>query len=57
MVEDLRLHQQAEIARVDEILAKLESSPMSPSGAKEVDAEGVTLLKKLRREMQDQVEA
>ena len=56
MVENLRLHQQAEIARVDEILAKLEGSPLSQHGMKEVDEEGVAMLKKLRQEMQNQVE-
>jgi nitrogen fixation/metabolism regulation signal transduction histidine kinase len=56
MVEDLRLHQQTEIARVDEVLARLETTPMSQHGTKEVDAEGILLLKKLRGEMQDQVE-
>jgi|GEM_PF-162294 len=56
MVEDLRLHQQTEIARVDEVLARLETTPMSQHGTKEVDAEGILMLKKLRGEMQDQVE-
>ena len=56
MVEDLRLHQQTEIARVDEVLARLETTPMSQHGTKEVDAEGILLLKKLRGEMQNQVE-
>jgi len=57
MVEDLRRHQQQEIARVDEILAKLDEAPISQRGNKEVDATGLAMLKKLRGEMQDQLEA
>jgi nitrogen fixation/metabolism regulation signal transduction histidine kinase len=49
MVENLRLEKQAEIARLDEILARLEPN--------QVDEEGIAQLKKLRREMQNQVEA
>ncbi|MCC6557820.1 MAG: HAMP domain-containing protein [Polyangiaceae bacterium] len=51
MVDDLRARQEAEIARVDEILAKIEASPGEPSPA------SVELLKKLRSELRDQIEA
>jgi len=57
MVEDLRRRQMAEIAKVDQILEKLSAAPMSQRGMKEFDDEGVELLKQLRREMQDQLDA
>ncbi len=57
MVEDLRRQQKGEIAKVDEILARLEDAPVSQRGMKEVDEDGVALLKKLRREMVDHLEA
>jgi nitrogen fixation/metabolism regulation signal transduction histidine kinase len=56
MVNDLRRHQQSEIAKVDAILARLDDAPVSQRGNKEVDADGIELLKRLRREMQDQLE-
>jgi nitrogen fixation/metabolism regulation signal transduction histidine kinase len=56
MVNDLRRHQQSEIAKVDDILARLDDAPVSQRGNKEVDADGIELLKRLRREMQDQLE-
>lgn len=56
MVESLREHQKAEIARVDQILEKLDSAPMSQRGNKEFDADGVELLKQLRADMQSQIE-
>lgn len=57
MVEDLREKQKAEIAKIDEILERLEEAPRSSRGNREVDDDGVALLKKLRAQMQDQIEA
>ena len=57
MVDALREHQKGEIAKVDAILAKLDEAPVSQRGNKEVDADGVAMLKKLRRDMQGQIEA
>lgn len=57
MVADLRRRQEQEIARVDDIILRLEDAPRSTGGMKELDDDGVELLKKLRREMQDQLEA
>ncbi len=57
MVDELRRRQQAEIAKVDRILEKLSEAPVSTRGMKEFDDDGVELLKQLRREMQDQLEA
>lgn len=57
MVEDLRARQMAEIAKVDQILDKLSAAPLSQRGMKEFDEDGVELLKQLRREMQDQLDA
>ena len=57
MVEELRRRQSAEIARVDEILIRLSDAPVSTRGGKELDDDGVEMLKQLRREMQDQLEA
>ena len=56
MVDALREHQKGEISKVDAILAKLDEAPMSQRGNKEVDADGIAMLKKLRRDMQAQVE-
>lgn len=57
MVAELRKHQEAEIARVDKILEKLDEAPRSTRGLKEFDEDGVEMLRQLRREMQDQLEA
>lgn len=57
MVEDLRRQQKTEIAKVDEILGRLADAPVSQRGHKEVDADGVALLKKLREEMVAHLEA
>jgi nitrogen fixation/metabolism regulation signal transduction histidine kinase len=57
MVEELRKRQEGEIAKVDRILGKLSDAPLSARGMKEFDDDGVELLKQLRREMQDQLEA
>lgn len=57
MVEDLRSHQKGEIAKVDKIIDQLEASPTSTRGTKEVDESGLEMLRALRREMQDQLEA
>ncbi|MEZ4301389.1 MAG: methyl-accepting chemotaxis protein [Polyangiaceae bacterium] len=57
MVGDLRAKQEKEIARVDDIIARLEEAPRSARGMKELDDDGVELLKKLRSEMQDQLDA
>ena len=57
MVEALRDHQKGEIAKVDAIISKLDDAPLSQRGNKEVDADGMAMLKKLRRDMQAQIEA
>jgi nitrogen fixation/metabolism regulation signal transduction histidine kinase len=57
MVEDLRGRQRAEIAKVDSILARLSDAPVSQRGLKEFDENGVEMLRQLRREMQDQLDA
>jgi nitrogen fixation/metabolism regulation signal transduction histidine kinase len=56
MVNDLRSRQMAEVSKVDKILEHLVDSPMSNRGTREVDENGVELLKQLRREMQDQLD-
>lgn len=56
MVNDLRGRQMAEISKVDKILERLVDAPMSQQGMREVDEDGVELLKQLRREMQDQLD-
>jgi nitrogen fixation/metabolism regulation signal transduction histidine kinase len=56
MVNDLRGRQMAEISKVDKILDRLVAAPMSQKGMREVDEDGVELLKQLRREMQDQID-
>jgi nitrogen fixation/metabolism regulation signal transduction histidine kinase len=53
MVGDLRTRQEAEIAKLDGIIEKLEAG----GGERRVPEEGVTLLKELRSEMRDQIEA
>jgi methyl-accepting chemotaxis protein len=53
MVNDLRAHQEGEIAKVDAVVAKLEAE----GGSKDGEASGLGMLKKLRQEMQDQLEA
>lgn len=57
MVTELRRRQEAEIEKVDRILEKLSEAPVSTRGLKEFDDDGIELLKQLRREMQDQLEA
>jgi nitrogen fixation/metabolism regulation signal transduction histidine kinase len=57
MVGELRKRQEAEIARVDKILVKLSEAPVSSRGLKEFDDDGVEMLRQLRREMADQLEA
>jgi nitrogen fixation/metabolism regulation signal transduction histidine kinase len=57
MVNDLRARQTAEISRVDKILERLVDAPVSQRGMREFDEDGVELLKQLRREMQDQLDA
>ena len=57
MVNDLRARQTAEITKVDKILERLVDAPVSHRGMREFDDDGVELLKQLRREMQDQLEA
>jgi nitrogen fixation/metabolism regulation signal transduction histidine kinase len=57
MVENLRIRQEAEMAKVDAILDKLEAAPASGFGGKNFDDDGIELLKKLRAEMQDQLDA
>jgi nitrogen fixation/metabolism regulation signal transduction histidine kinase len=56
MVDDLRSRQEAKIARVDSILEKLDpAARKQPASADEAD--GITLLKRLRSEMQEQIDA
>jgi hypothetical protein len=57
MVEDLRKRQEGEIAKVDRILSKLDTAPVSQRGNKEFDADGVMLLRELRAEMQEHLDA
>ena len=57
MVAELRRRQEAEIARVDRILEKLSDAPALDRGLKEFDEDGVEMLRQLRREMQEQLEA
>jgi methyl-accepting chemotaxis protein len=57
MVGDLRARQEKEISRVDDIVSRLEGSPLSSRGTKEIDEDGIELLKKLRKEMQEQLDA
>jgi len=57
MVTELRKRQEAEIARVDKILERLSAAPVSVRGHKELDEDGIEMLRQLRREMQDQIEA
>jgi ABC-type multidrug transport system fused ATPase/permease subunit len=57
MVNDLRARQTAEISKVDKILERLVDAPVSQRGMREFDDDGVELLKQLRREMQDQLDA
>jgi len=56
MVTDLRRRQEQEIARVDDIILRLEGAPLSTRGMKEIDENGIELLKKLRREMKEQLD-
>lgn len=56
MVTDLRRRQEREIARVDDIILRLEGAPLSTHGRKEIDEDGIELLKKLRSEMKEQLD-
>jgi hypothetical protein len=53
MVEDLRQKQKDEIAQVDSILEELDKQAKSAKG----DSKGVSMLRELREEMQDHLEA
>lgn len=57
MVADLRSRQEQEIAKVDDIIQRLEGAPLSSRGMKEIDEDGVELLKALRKEMKAQLDA
>lgn len=57
MVGDLRSRQEHEISKVDDIIQRLEGSTLSTRGMKELDEDGIELLKKLRKEMKEQLEA
>jgi nitrogen fixation/metabolism regulation signal transduction histidine kinase len=57
MVGDLRKRQEQEISKVDEIIARLEGATLSNRGLKELDEDGIALLKKLRKEMKEQLDA
>lgn len=54
MVDDLRSRQEAKIARVDSIIEKLDPAARPQPGSTEPD--GITLLKRLRSEMQEQID-
>jgi len=56
MVADLRSRQEREISRVDDIILRLEGATLSLRGMKELDEDGIELLKKLRKEMKEQLE-
>ncbi|WP_438010238.1 HAMP domain-containing protein [Sorangium sp. So ce321] len=56
MVEDLRARQQSKIAKMDAVLEKLESDARAQSGSREIDPEGLAQLKRLRSEMQEQLD-
>lgn len=57
MVEDLRERQQAKIAKMDAILEELEADARAPKGSRDVDPDGVAQLRRLRTEMQEQLDA
>lgn len=57
MVEDLRTRQQAKIAKMDVILAKLEADARAQPGSTEIDPDGLAQLQRLRTEMQEQLDA
>ncbi|WP_437338172.1 HAMP domain-containing protein [Sorangium sp. So ce394] len=57
MVEDLRARQQAKISKMDAILAKLEADARAQKGSAEIDPDGIAQLKRLRTEMQEQLDA
>ncbi|XXT23475.1 HAMP domain-containing protein [Sorangium sp. So ce429] len=57
MVEDLRARQQSKIAKMDAVLEKLESDAHAQNGSREIDPEGLAQLKRLRSEMQEQLDA
>ncbi|WP_437299937.1 HAMP domain-containing protein [Sorangium sp. So ce426] len=57
MVEDLRARQQGKIAKMDAILEKLEAGARAQKGTMEIDPEGLSQLKRLRSEMQEQLDA
>ncbi|WP_434047326.1 MULTISPECIES: HAMP domain-containing protein [Sorangium] len=57
MVEDLRARQQSKIAKMDAILEKLEADARAPQASREIDPEGLAQLKRLRAEMQEQIDA
>jgi len=57
MVEDLRARQQAKIATMDGILVKLDADARAQKGSAEIDPDGIAQLKRLRTEMQEQLDA
>jgi nitrogen fixation/metabolism regulation signal transduction histidine kinase len=56
MVNDLRSRQEKEIAKLDDVILKLEGATVSHRGLKEIDEDGVELLKQLREEMKEQLD-
>ncbi|WP_437626341.1 HAMP domain-containing protein [Sorangium sp. So ce1151] len=56
MVEDLRERQQSKITKMDAVLEKLESDARAQNGSREIDPEGLAQLKRLRSEMQEQLD-
>ncbi|MGK3994682.1 HAMP domain-containing protein [Sorangium sp. So ce1024] len=57
MVEDLRARQQAKIAKMDAILEKLDADARASKGSRDIDPDGVAQLRRLRTEMQEQLDA
>lgn len=57
MVDDLRTRQQAKIATLDSALERIEASSRGQGGAEKVDPEGLAQLKRLRSELQEQLDA
>lgn len=57
MVDDLRARQTVEIARVDEAIEKIEKAKGTERGAEDAREDGLAILRKLRSELREQIEA
>lgn len=57
MVDKLRAHRERELAKVDAILERVDAAPRSPAGHRELDDDSVTLLLRLRSDLQSQLDA